>query len=193
MRAEEWTAAGLAARLRPALGEAPSGEGSDSLKPAAVMVPLLDVDGRAALLFLRRTVLLPDHGGQVAFPGGMHDPADADLYATALREAAEEVAVDPAAITRVGALEPVTTLAKYRIQPYLSLWPAGPYAIASPSEVARIFTVPLAWLADPAHTRECEVAARGQRLRVPAWSWQGEIIWGATRRITLDLLARVVA
>lgn len=182
----------LAEALRPRLAPAPA-LAEPGLIDAAVLVPLLDCAGRPALLFLRRGPLLPDHAGQVAFPGGLREAGDASLAATALREAAEEVAVDPARIELCGPLARVSTLAKYSIQPFLSLWPPGDYGAASPAEVAHVFQVPLAWLADPAQSREVEIALPERRLRAPAWCWEDEIIWGATRRIALDMLQRLVA
>jgi len=190
---ESRVARALAAALRKGLAGSDAEPAGPGLLDAAVLVPLLDLAGRPALLYLRRALDLPDHGGQVAFPGGLREPGDRDLAATALREAAEEVAVDPARIEVLGALPRVSTLAKYSIQPFLSLWPPGSYAPASPGEVDRVFQVPLAWLADPTSSREVEIALPARRLCAPAWCWEGEIIWGATRRITLELLQRLAA
>ena len=106
----------------------------------------------------------------------------------------EEVAVAPGDVRLLGPLPRVSTLAKYSIQPFLSLWPPGRYGVASPAEVDHVFQVPLAWLAAPANSEETEIALPGgRRLRVPAWLWEGEVIWGATRRITLTLLDLVAA
>ena len=183
----------LAARLLPhlAVEETSTEKANRSLTPSAVLVPLLDGESGPALLFTRRSRSLPDHAGQIAFPGGVHDADDADLRATALREAGEEVDVDPGRIEILGALERVSTLAKYRIQPFLALWPAGDYAPESLEEVERVFQVPLAWLANPANETRVRVDLPGRRLDVPAWVWEGEVIWGATRFITADLLARL--
>lgn len=180
-------AARLVGLLDPAAGDLPAGPG---LVDAAVLVPLLDAAGDGpALLFMRRARDLPDHAGQVAFPGGVRELKDDTLRDTALREASEEVTVAPGAVRLLGPLPRVSTLAKYSIQPFLSLWPPGRYAVASPAEVERVFQVPLAWLAAPASSEETEIALPGdRRLRVPAWLWEGEVIWGATRRITLTLL-----
>ncbi len=192
-RPEPSAARALAMALRGALAGGEPAPADAGLLDAAVLVPLLDLDGRPALLYLRRAQTLPDHPGQVAFPGGLREAGDRDLAATALREAAEEVAVDPAAIELLGALPRVSTLAKYSIQPWLSLWPPGCYAPASPAEVDRVFQVPLAWLVDPASSREIEIELPERRLSAPAWCWDGEIIWGATRRITQEVLLRLPA
>ena len=182
----------LAALLAPGLakGDGPR-EAELALTLSAVLVPILDGAAGPALLFTRRSRRLPDHAGQIAFPGGVHDSDDADLRATALREAGEEVDVKPEQIEILGALDRVSTLAKYRIQPFLALWPAGDYGPASPEEVERVFQVPLDWLAHSANESRVRVNLPGRRLEVPAWVWDGEVIWGATRFITSDLLARL--
>jgi 8-oxo-dGTP pyrophosphatase MutT (NUDIX family) len=181
----------LASRLER--GEEPSP--APHLVSSAVLLPLLPGDDalEAELLFIRRAGGLPDHAGQVSFPGGVQEAGDVSLYATALRESEEEVGVDSASVECVGALAPVSTLEKYWIQPFLSIWPAGEYRSASPEEVAHVFRVPLAWLLAADESVEVEVEVPGARLRVPAYIYDGEVIWGATRRITLDLLTRLRA
>ncbi len=149
--------------------------------------------GVAALLFMRRASGLPDHAGQVAFPGGVREPDDANLFETAVRESDEEVGADPARVECLGALASVSTLEKYWIQPFVSVWPAGNYRPRSTEEVAHVFNVPLDWLLTADPSTEVEVDVPGARLRVPAFLFEGEVIWGATRRITLDLLARLRA
>lgn len=182
----------LASRLIPHLAhDDETTEEQSTLTPSAVLVPLLDGKEGPSLLFTRRSRRMPDHAGQIAFPGGIHEATDADLRATALRESVEEVDVELDRIEIIGALDRVSTLAKYRIQPYLALWPAGDYGPGSPEEVERVFQVPLSWLANPANENRVEIDLPGRRLAVPAWVWEGETIWGATRFITVDLLARL--
>ncbi len=184
----------LTSLLRPRLGPlVPEPSPEPGLVDSAVLVPLLDGPHGPSLLFTRRSDHLPDHAGQVAFPGGVKDPDDRDLVGTALRESAEEVGVDPERVELIGTLGSITTLAKYRIQPFLSVWPAREYRPVSRDEVERVFLVPVHWLADPANHSRAKVEVPGKRLDVPAWLWEGEIIWGATRRITEDLLERLVA
>lgn len=171
----------------------PAGQPEGGLYQSAVLVPLIDGADGAELLYIRRSDELPDHSGQVSFPGGIWEPQDSNLFDTASRESAEEVGVDPKAVKRIGALATVTTLEKYLIQPYLSIWPDARYEPTSPREVLRVFRVPLAWLLAPDAESEVEVGVARQRLIVPAFLHDNEVIWGATRRITLDLLRRLRA
>src|SRR5438046_2129120 len=92
---------------------------------AAVLVPLLAVDGAPSLLFTRRSNLMPHHQGQIAFPGGRHHPdADADLAATALREAQEEIGLDPADVHLLGPLDDIETVAtRFVITPFVGVAP----------------------------------------------------------------------
>lgn len=192
MHAERPSATALARALRRRLPDAPAALRPDPrLVDSAVLVPLLEGEEGPSLLFTRRSSQLPDHAGQIAFPGGVWEPGDEDLLATALRETAEETTLDPERIERIGALGSICTLAKYRIQPFVGLCPRGDYRSASPAEVERVFQVPLAWLADPSRERRVRVAVPGRVLEVPAWIWEGETIWGATRRITVELLVHL--
>ncbi|MCP4548320.1 MAG: CoA pyrophosphatase [bacterium] len=177
--------------LEPGLRPVAECEPATTLRPSAVLVPLLEQAGEAELLFMRRSSTMLDHAGQVSFPGGVRDSEDRDLAATALRESREEVGADPSRIRLLGGLEAVCTLRKYHIQPFLSVWPEADYEPVSCGEVASVFRVPLRWLMDPSTSGEAEVEHEGRVLRAEAWVWRGEIIWGATRRITLDLLRRL--
>jgi 8-oxo-dGTP pyrophosphatase MutT (NUDIX family) len=163
----------------------------EGLRPAAVMLPLVDTEEGASLLFTRRSRQLPHHRGQVAFPGGLREECDDGPYATALRESVEEVGVEAGAVRFIASLDPTETLREFRILPFLSLWPSREYSPKSEDEVERVFTVALAWLLDPGSQRQVILEEGGHRLSVPAFSIDGEIIWGATFRMTQDLLARL--
>jgi len=172
----------LAARARVAL--APPGK-----TVAAVLVPLLVVDGAPHLLYTRRSADLPHHQGQVAFPGGRHHPEDRDLAATALREAHEEIGLHPDHVHLLGALDDHETMgSRFVITPFVGLVP-WPYDWQPcPREVDTIFTVPLAALAHPDAEREEVWDFDGRRVPVRSFPVAGQVIWGATHRITRNLL-----
>ena len=130
---------------------------------AGVLAVLFEEEGEARLILTRRSSGLRTHKGEVSFPGGRLDEGE-DPAAAALREAHEEVDLDPALVTMVGWLHPVTTWCRPSlIMPVLATVPARPHLVASPREVERVFDVSLAELADPAIFHE-------ERWRSPAAS-----------------------
>jgi 8-oxo-dGTP pyrophosphatase MutT (NUDIX family) len=157
---------------------------------SAVLVPLLAVDGDPSLLFTRRSNRLPHHQGQVAFPGGGHDPAqDRDLEATALREAHEEIGLDPADVRLLGALDDIETMStRFLITPFVGVVPY-PYAFRPCArEVDAIFTVPIRVLQAPGTARRELWDFGGRQVPIDTFPVGDHVIWGATQRITRDLL-----
>ena len=180
-------AAALAGRDRIVL--APPGK-----TVAAVLVPLLGVEGEPSLLFTRRSTLLPHHQGQIAFPGGRHQPdEDADLAATALREAQEEIGLDPAHVRLLGPLDDLETEAtRFVITPFVGVVP-HPYDFRPcPDEVDAIFTVPVRRLRAPDALRRELWDFGGRKVPIDTYPVDGHVIWGATQRITQNLLAVLV-
>ena len=156
---------------------------------AAVLVPMLEVDGEPHLLYTRRSTALPSHQGQVAFPGGRRDPGDTDLLATALREAHEEIGLEPARTQVLGALDDIETMStRYVITPFVALTAPPHRWTPSPSEVDAIFTVPLRVLRAPETLRQEVWEFNGRRVPVDTYPVNGHVIWGATQRITGNLL-----
>jgi 8-oxo-dGTP pyrophosphatase MutT (NUDIX family) len=155
---------------------------------AAVLVPLFRA-GEGPELYVvltRRRSDLRRHAGEIAFPGGRHDEQDADLAATALREAHEEIGLDPGQVQLVGELEPTSTFATgYMIHPFVGLIPAGVSWSPSPREVDAVLELPLAAVR-AARTRT-QIERRGIRFETDAYIEDGHVIWGATARI-LQLL-----
>jgi 8-oxo-dGTP pyrophosphatase MutT (NUDIX family) len=168
----------------------PAGRLPELLRPAAVLVPLVREAEKWRLLFTRRAETLANHKGQVSFPGGAVDPADTSPEETALREAHEEIGLLPGDVRILGRLAYLQTVSKFLITPVLGLvrWP---YEFRlSPLEVSRVFTIPLDWLADPGNREERPRALPGGTVENVIYyqPYDGEILWGASARITVELL-----
>ncbi len=156
---------------------------------AAVLVPLLEVDGALHVLYTRRATSLPHHQGQVSFPGGTRDPGDTDLAVTALRESHEEIGLAPADVQLLGTLDDIETMSsRFVITPYVGLAPHPYDWRPAPDEVDAIFTVPIATLAAPDAERSEVWDFDGRSVPVRLFPVGGETIWGATHRITRNLL-----
>ncbi|NML14144.1 CoA pyrophosphatase [Azohydromonas caseinilytica] len=161
---------------------------------ASVLVPLVEhADGSLHVLLTQRTAHLKAHAGQISFPGGRAEPGDADAVYTALREAQEEVGLEPAWVQVIGALPAYTTITAFRVTPVVGLLSA-PYELrVDPFEVAEAFEVPLGWLMTPAHHRHHRIELDGaprQFLSMP-WTAAGSqreyFIWGATAAMLRNL------
>jgi 8-oxo-dGTP pyrophosphatase MutT (NUDIX family) len=144
------------------------------------------------LIFTERRADLRRHAGEISFPGGRRDEGDPDLAATALREAQEEIALDPAAVELLGALTPVSTfVTDYLVHPIVGLVP-DPAALAlepNPAEVETVLTFSLELLRGGYEIRR--LVRRGVAIHTPTYEVDGHLIWGATARILGDLLARL--
>jgi 8-oxo-dGTP pyrophosphatase MutT (NUDIX family) len=182
----------LPTRLRQALAARRlTLEAEWTARPAAVLVPLYHSDGLWTALFTRRTESVDSHRGQVSFPGGQIEPGDLGPAEAALRETEEEIGLRAEDVEILGQLSPLLTVTQFMISPVIGHF-HWPYPLqVNAQEVAAAFGVPLAWLADPANleVRERNMPVSG--LAVPVYyfkPYQGEVIWGATARITLNLL-----
>lgn len=186
----------ISQRLREALDLAgPSSDGfqeielneETSLKCAAVLVPLVWQDEEWHLLFTRRTDTVESHKGQVSFPGGACDEGEQSPEETALREAAEEIGIQPRDVRVLGRLANLVTITYFRVTPVVGVvsWPAV-FRVGQ-DEVARIFTMPLAWLANRSNRWQFELSGTRRSL-IAFHPYDGELLWGATARMTVDLL-----
>jgi 8-oxo-dGTP pyrophosphatase MutT (NUDIX family) len=164
-------------------------------RSAAVLLPLFELHGELTLVFIKRAATLRAHRGEIAFPGGSVDPSDASPIAAALREAQEEIGLEPAQVQVLGVLPPVfTVMSNYVITPVVAFLPhgLGPLKI-QPSEVAELLQIPVQGLADP-HIMHTEQWSRhGVERTVYFYVYGPWCIWGATGRMVhalLSLLAR---
>jgi 8-oxo-dGTP pyrophosphatase MutT (NUDIX family) len=157
------------------------------LRCAAVLIPLLRQADDWHVLFTRRTNLVESHKGQVSFPGGGCEEDEITAEATALREAEEEVGIDPAQVRVLGRLATMITITSFRVTPVVGViaWPAV-FRIGE-GEVERLFTIPLQWLADADNRWEFRMPGRHGGL-IAYHPYDGELLWGATARIMVDLL-----
>ena len=169
-----------------------AGHSAPAPRQAAVLVPLFQLDGRWRLLLIRRTEHPKDlHSGQVGFPGGRVEPTDADADATALREAQEEIALPAEQVQVLGRLRKLRTVSNFLVQPVVGIisWPQP--LRAEPGEVARIFSIPLDWLAAPSRYRRETWPGPNHPQGRPVIFFDehdGELLWGVSAGITLDLL-----
>ena len=161
------------------------------LTPAAVLVGLVEREGGLTVILTRRSDNLRSHTGQVALPGGRRDPGEA-AWQTALREAEEEVGLDPAYVDLVGLMTPYRTGTNYLITPVVGFVRPGFTLTANPDEVADIFETPFGFLMDPANYEEREMqSADGVTRRFYAATHEDRYIWGVTAYLLRSLYERL--
>ena len=169
----------------------PAGLFTEDPRPAAVLIPFLWKSGEWHILFTRRTDTLPEHSGQVAFPGGQSDPDDSSPVDTALREAHEEINLNPNDVRLLGQLPRLPTISNYCITPVIGVIP-WPYEFTlKEEEVSKIFTIPLKWLSDPHnhHIQQRALPSPYTPIAVVYFKYyNGELLWGVSARIMLNLL-----
>ena len=176
---------GPAADLLPGdLLEAPPGG-----VPAAVLVAITDRPEPGVILTVRREHLRT-HAGQVAFPGGRIDPGE-DAVAAALREAQEEIALDPAEVTVIGIGDPYCTVTSYFVTPVIGVIPPGLPLEPHEHEVADWFEAPLQFVLDPANQQRRSALFRGRERPYSEIEWEGRKIWGATAAMIINLSRRL--
>jgi 8-oxo-dGTP pyrophosphatase MutT (NUDIX family) len=167
---------------------------------SAVLAALFEEAGEARLIFTRRSTALRSHRGEVSFPGGRLDPGEGPSDA-AVREAFEEIALQPGLVTPVGWIHPVLTMVSGSlIMPVLATLEARPHVVASPAEVERVFDVSLRELAEPSIFHEERWSIPGREIpgspdnSFAVWFFEvmGEMIWGATARMIHELLSVVL-
>jgi 8-oxo-dGTP pyrophosphatase MutT (NUDIX family) len=157
------------------------------LKCAAVLIPLVWHADEWHILYTRRTDRVESHKGQVSFPGGACDEGETTPEQTALREANEEVGISPNDVKVLGRITNMITITYFRVTPVVGVirWPTV-FRVGE-HEVARVFTIPLTWLANPANRWQFDMPGRNRSL-IAYHPYDGELLWGATARMTVDFL-----
>lgn len=183
-------------RVRQALTEyVPRRLEHPTATPAAVLILVYERNGEAHVLFTERTEQVEHHKGQISFPGGACDQEDEELTATALRETYEEIGVRPEEVEIVGQLDEMVTISNFWVTPYVGILDVGildaeseyPFVL-NRQEVAQVVQVPLSYLLDE-QNMELEVRQhQGREVLVPAFSYNGHRVWGATARMLHQLI-----
>lgn len=163
------------------------GEGDH--REAAVLVAITDRQEPGLILTQRREDLRT-HAGQVAFPGGRIDDGE-DAVAAALREAHEELGLNPALVRLLGAADRYATVTGYCVTPVIGVIPPDLELAPNPDEVADWFEAPLDFVLDPANQQRMTAEYRGRMRHYYQINWQGRHIWGATAAMLVNLSRRV--
>ena len=185
---------GWPAQYRMAPRPRPSGEYYDQprvdARQSGVLALLYPHQGELYIPLILRPDYDGVHSGQVGFPGGRREEGDVDIIATALREAQEEVGIEPLQVTIIGQLTQLYVFASnFLVSPILGWSITRPHFQTDPYEVAQLLEVPVRELLDQANHREEEWQLRGRAVTVPFFAVQNQTIWGATAMMLSELLA----
>jgi 8-oxo-dGTP pyrophosphatase MutT (NUDIX family) len=173
--------------LDPEQAQAMNAPGSTD---AAVLLAMFGYPERPGLVFTERPLEMRRHAGEISFPGGRQDTPDEGLLDTALREAQEEIGLDPATVEIAGALPPVGTFVTgYKVHPFVGVIPDGLRFRPNPREVAALLMFTLEQLRAGFAMRR--LVRRGIPIRTPTYEVGEHMIWGATGRIVSDFLGRL--
>lgn len=159
-----------------------------ALGEASVLVAVTDNPRAPAIILTRRALTMNSHAGEVAFPGGKKDVADADLLVTALRESEEEIGLPRALVQVVGQMSPLRSRAGLKVTPWVGIVPHDVQLTPNPHELDAIFHVPIAYLLATPPQHEHRVRWMERDFVMPSWHYEGQIIWGLTAYIIADLL-----
>ncbi len=161
----------------------------DPAHPAAVLVAITDRPAPGVILTVRHADMRT-HAGQIAFPGGRIDEGE-DARAAALREAHEELALDPATVHVVGQADPYRTVTGYSVTPIIGVVPPNFALVPHPAEVADWFEAPLDFVLDPINQQLMTTEYQGHTRHYYQINWQGRPIWGATAAMLVNLTRRI--
>lgn len=163
----------------------------DALTPAAVLIGLVPRNQDWQVMLTLRTDGLRNHAGQVSFPGGRIEIADADPVAAALREAHEEIGLAPSLVEPLGYLDSFDTISGFHVYPVVARIAPDYTPILDPREVADVFEVPLNYLMDAANIREISREYAGRMRHYHEYAYDRQRIWGATAAMLVNLRERL--
>jgi 8-oxo-dGTP pyrophosphatase MutT (NUDIX family) len=158
---------------------------------AAVLVPLIDREEGLTVLLTERASQLARHSGQISFPGGRLEPTDPDVASAALREAQEEIGLDPAQVQVFGYLPDHLVISGFRVTPVLSLVTPPIVLELNPAEVAGVFEVPVSHVFDRRNHKARLRRVGDEDMLLHDIPWEGQNIWGATAGMLLTLVRMV--
>lgn len=162
------------------------------LKPAGVLIPIVERLPHPSVLLTRRSAGLKHHASQISFPGGRMEEHDADIEATALRETQEEIGIAPNRVCVIGCLEPMPTVTGYAVTPIVGLLSPKLDLSIDRSEVEVAFEVPLPFLLDERNAKRTLRRFRGHEIPTVEFHFGGHRIWGATANMLIRLREKVI-
>lgn len=160
--------------------------------PQAAVLLALTREPEPHIILTKRAEHLKNHRGEVALPGGMIDPEDESVFATALRESQEEIALRPELVEILGHLDPMVTRFGVKVTPVLGLVSPDVQLEANPDELDSVFRVPLSFFLRDERLRTDRGTVNGHSVAVPCWEWEGYQIWGVTAIILVNFMNRVL-
>lgn len=163
-----------------------------SLRPAAVLIGLIERHGQLHVLMTKRASHLKHHPGQIAFPGGKYETSDTCLGDTAVRETVEEVGIDESQITIIGELPSLPTISQFSVTPYIAVIDSNYTPKIDPNEVAEVFEVPASFLFEQQNLFDFHFQLKSSKHKVFAIPYKHHFIWGVTAQI-IDALQRQLA
>jgi 8-oxo-dGTP pyrophosphatase MutT (NUDIX family) len=161
---------------------------ASTLKPAGVLIPVLQHETGLSVLLTQRSAELKHHAGQVSFPGGRMEASDTDIEATALRETREEIGIQEDRVAIIGYLEPMPTVTGYAVSPVVGFVDGSVELVIDRTEVEYTFEVPLDFLAEPGNHRMVAREWQGLTFSMVEFHYEGQRIWGATAQMLYRFL-----
>ena len=165
---------------------------TSNLKPAGVLIPIIEHADELSVLLTQRAANLKHHASQISFPGGRMESCDADIRATALRETQEEVGIEPHQVEVAGYLDPAPTVTGYAVTPVIGLVKSDFELVIDRSEVEAVFEVPLSFLMERRNQQYSERVFEGVKVPIVEFNYQCWRIWGATAGMLLGLRSKLL-